>query len=94
VVGNFDDYGEALKALSDVTAFFQNRSTFEVSGGNGTSRVIFDLFSMTFEQQNHLWAALGAKYMPSIVYKAGIIDVQDVRVEAEVAPVEEILAES
>ena len=94
LIGNLDNYNEALKALSDGIAFFQNNHTFEVSGtnGNGASRVIFDLYSMTFEQQNHLWAALGAKYMPSVLYKAGIVDIRDTQVEAEVAPVVEIAA--
>jgi hypothetical protein len=32
--------------------------------------------------------------MPSVVYKAGIVDIRDARVEAEVRPVEEIVAES
>lgn len=94
-VANLDDYGEALKALSHVIAFFQNRYAFEVSGnGDGSSRVIFDLYSMTFEQQNHLWAALGAKYMPSVMYKASILDIRDTQVEAEVPPVEEIVTEA
>lgn len=93
-VANLDDYGEALKALSLVVSFFQNRYTFEVAGnGNGASRVIFELHSMTFEQQNHLWAALGAKYMPSVLYKAAILDISDTQVEAEVPPVQEISTE-
>lgn len=91
-VGNLDDYGEALKAISLVIAFFQNHFTFVVSGnGDGTSRVIFELYSMTFEQQNHLWASLGAKYMPSVMYKAAIVDISDLQVDGEVPPVEEIL---
>ena len=94
-VANLDDYDEALKALSHVIAFFQNRYTFEVTGnGDGSSRVVFELYSMTFEQQNHLWAALGAKYMPSVMYKAAILDIRDMQVEAEVPPVEEITTEA
>ena len=91
---NLDDYGEALKAVSLIVAFFQNRYAFDISGnGDGSSRVIFELYSMTFEQQNHLWAALGAKYSPSVMYKAAIVDIRDVRVDAEVPPVEEITTE-
>jgi hypothetical protein len=94
-VANMDVYAEALKMLSLVIAFFQNRYTFEISGnGDGSSKVIFQLSSMTFEQQNHLWASLGAKYMPSIMYKAAILDIHDTQVEAEVPPVKQIAAES
>lgn len=91
-VGNFDKYDEALKAISNAISFFQNRNVFIVSGNGAgdASRVVFELYSLTFEQQNHLWASLGAKYMPSVVYKAGIVDVRDTQVEAEVPPVEEI----
>jgi hypothetical protein len=91
-VANLDNYPEALKAISLVVAFFQNRYTFEVSGnGDGASRVIFELYSMTFEQQNHLWASLGAKYMPSVIYRAAILDIRDLQTQAAVPPVEEIV---
>jgi hypothetical protein len=95
-VGNLDKYDEALKAISNVIAFFQHRHVFVVSGNGGeeASRVVFELYSMTFEQQNHLWAAIGAKYMPSVVYKAGIVDIRDTQVEAEVPVVEEIVTEA
>jgi hypothetical protein len=93
-VANLDAYDEALKALSLVVAFFQNRYTFDVSGnGDGASRVVFELYSMTFEQQNHLWASLGAKFMPSVVYKASILDIADVQAAALVPPVQEISTE-
>jgi hypothetical protein len=93
-VANMVKYPEALKTISLVIAFFQNRYTFDVSrNGDGSSKVIFELYSMTFEQQNHLWAALGAKYMPSVLYKAAILDISDTRVDAEVPPVEEISTE-
>lgn len=95
-VGNFDRYDEALKAISHVIGFFQHRIVFVVSGNGAdeSSRVVYELYSLTFEQQNHLWAALGAKYMPSVIYKAGIVDIRDTQVEAEVPPVEEIATEA
>ena len=46
---------------------------------------------MTFEQQNHLWGALGAKYMPSVMYRLALVAVRDEQIEAEVLPVQEIL---
>jgi len=91
---NLEKYDEALKAISGVIGFFQHRVAFSLPG-NGTtegSRVVFELHSLTFEHQNHLWASLGAKYMPSVMYKAGIVDIRDGQPLAEVAPVEEIAA--
>ena len=94
-VGNFGKYGEALKAVSLVISFFQHRHAFDyatVPGLQGRKgRIALELFSATFEQQNHLWGTLGAKYMPSVLYKIGMVDIRDEVVEGEVAPLEQIL---
>lgn len=93
-VANFADYEEAMKALGQVMGFFHNRPSFHfasIPGLTGSSgRMTFELHSMSFEQINHLWGALGSKYMPSVLYKAGLVDVRDRQVEAERAPVTEI----
>ncbi len=95
VAANLGDYGEALKMLSYVIAFFQQTGGFELVAADGErARVQLELLSTTFEQQNHLWASLGAKYAPSALYKVGILDIRDAQVEAEVPPVEEIRAEA
>jgi len=93
-IANYSVYGESLKAISRVIAFFQHRNSFDILSGAAASdkksHISFELFSQTFEQQNHIWGTLGGKYIPSIMYKAGILDIQDEQVKAEVAPVEEI----
>jgi uncharacterized protein DUF4255 len=95
VVANISDYAEALKMLSFAISFFQQRGGVDVKTAEGErAKVQFELLSTTFEQQNHLWAALGAKYMPSVLYKAGILDIRDAQVESEVPPVEEIRTEA
>lgn len=92
-VANLNDYGEAVKALSQIIEFFQQRNAFEYASipslSHRNGRVVFDLFSTTFEDQNHLWGALGAKYMPSVMYKAGIVDIRDAQIEAEIPPLEQ-----
>lgn len=94
-IANSNDYQESLKAISRVIAFFQHRNSFEIEAdvatSNKKSRLIFELFSLSFEQQNHVWGMFGGKYIPSVMYKVGILDIQDERVEGEVAPVEEII---
>ncbi len=93
-VANLSDYSEALKSLAHVISFFQLRNAFDYSEmpklGDREGRITFDLYSLTFEQQNHLWGALGAKYMPSVMYKAGIVDIRDEQIVAEVPPVKDI----
>ena len=38
-----------------------------------------------------MWGALGAKYMPSVMYRLAIVTVRDEQIEAEVPAVEEIV---
>ena len=94
-VANFDAYDEALKSLAQVIAFFQHRHVFDFSQipdlSDRAGKMTFELFTPTFEQQNHLWGALGAKYMPSVAYKVGIFDIRDEQISEEVPGVEEIL---
>ena len=93
-IANLGDYSEAMKAVGQLMSFFQHRPFFDLPAlselADNGGRLNFELESMTFEQINHLWGALGAKYMPSVLYKAGILDVRDRQLQAEVAPVEEI----
>lgn len=93
-IANYGVYGESLKAISRVIAFFQHRNSFDIlpnaAATDKKAHISFELFPLSFEQQNHIWGTLGGKYIPSIMYKAGILDIQDEQVEAETAPVEEI----
>ena len=94
-IANLADYGEALKAVGHVISFFQHRKSIDYSSVPGLvnqeGRLAFELHSISFEQQNHLWGALGAKYMPSVMYRLAIVTVRDEQIEAEVQPVEEIV---
>jgi hypothetical protein len=93
-IANITDYDESLKALEYVISFFQTRHVFNYSNipalADQQGRMVFELHSMTFEQQNHLWGALGSKYQPSAMYKVGIVGIRDRQLEAEVRPVEQI----
>ena len=94
-IANFSDYDEAMKAIAQVMSFFQHRPTFPYASIPALAalegRLSVELTSMSLEQVNHLWGALGSKYMPSVLYKVGLFDLRDRQVEAEVAPIEEIM---
>lgn len=90
---NFTDHAEALKAVDEVVSFFQNTPFVDyadVEGVEESGRMVFELVTLTFEQVNHLWGALGAKYAPSVLYKARLAAVDDARPEAPGPPVTEI----
>ncbi len=77
----FDQYDTGLKYLSAVIRFFQGKNVFTPQNTPALDpvieKLIVDLHTLNFEQQNHLWGALGAKYMPSVLYKVRLIAIQE-----------------
>lgn len=71
------DYAGALERLSEAITFFQGTSFFEKAWfpalGPEIEQLSVELYSLTLEQQNQLWASLGAKYLPSVVYKVRLL---------------------
>jgi hypothetical protein len=72
-----DNYGIALSRLSLVLEYFQAYSFFEDVGINGSpkkiEKMMVDLYTLSFEQQNQIWTSIGSKYMPSVVYKIRLV---------------------
>lgn len=78
-----DDYATALDKISEVIAFLQHKYVFTPENAavtnfpiDRTEKIILDLFTMNFEQINHLWGILGGKYIPSVLYKMRLLPVQ------------------
>ena len=67
------NYPEALKFLSYTIAFLQQKNVFTKSNtpalDEGIDKLVFELENMSTEKQSNLWTTLGAKYMPSVLYK-------------------------
>src|ERR1051325_1273607 len=104
-VAHNKSYTAALRGLSDVLGFFQASPVFDatrypalnasVTNADETpwrliSRLSFSLCSMTFEQQNNLWAMLGSKYMPSVVYRMKMLTVFETRGQEKVPAITEL----
>jgi hypothetical protein len=78
VTGDLSAYEASLKLLNEVVLFFQFRNVFKANDhamlyNGGLDRLIVDPVSLTFEQLNHLWATMGAKYLPSLLYKCRML---------------------
>jgi Pvc16 N-terminal domain len=78
---NSNNYENALIYLSDIISFFQREKVFTPTThpeleGKGIEKLVFDLYTLSFEQMNHLWAVLGGKYIPSVLYKVRLIQIQ------------------
>lgn len=97
------DYDTALIRLSSVVRFFQSRKSFDINSTQPLPGrldfenpedvdlyITLDLYSMTFEQVNHLWGSLGGKQMPFVMYKLRLVKLQDHKVFKERPLIEEI----
>lgn len=76
-----EDYETALTKISRIIGTFQSKFVFtpdtaEVPFPGEIEKIILDLFSINFEQSNHMWGILGGKYIPSVLYKARLIAIQ------------------
>jgi hypothetical protein len=74
---NFKFYAEALKHLSLVIQFFQANQSINYTDENGDiHKLSFAIHNIGFENLHNLWTVLGGHSMPSILYKARLLYVQ------------------
>ena len=78
---NKPEYDDCLQWLGHIMQFFQHQNVFTpITHPNldpKIPKVVVDLFSLNFEQVNHLWSTLGGKYMPSVLYKIRQVSVDE-----------------
>ena len=99
-------YDTALSRLSKVIEFFQQRKSFDIhtaqplpgfldpnSMEDADLSITLDLFTLSFEQVNHLWGSLGGKQMPFVLYKLRLVKIFDNRIIKEVPLIQEIQSE-
>jgi len=78
------DYIEGLKQLSYIISFFQATNVFTEDNyplmaemDPNMKKLVVELYSYTFEQMYNFWSVLGAKYLPSILYKIRLLTFQE-----------------
>ncbi|WP_158800362.1 DUF4255 domain-containing protein [Pedobacter sp. L105] len=71
------NYGEALRFLSFVIGFLQEKNVFDHTNtprlDDSIDKLVFELESFEPERLSNIWSTLGAKYMPSVFYKVRMI---------------------
>ncbi len=87
-----DAYEFALHRLSLAIQFFQTKRSFTVKNSPFTSisndlnvtqeikdelRLNVELYTLSFEQINHLWGSLGGKQVPFALYKVRLVKIQE-----------------
>jgi hypothetical protein len=98
-----DDYEIALHRLSLIVQFFQSKKVFTLKSAPQSKfsdsahadelRLLPELYTLTFEQINHLWGSLGGKQVPFAMYKVRLIKIQG-QISTEAPLIEEIQEKS
>ena len=91
----FNNYSESLKHLSYVLACLQTKPVFDLTNTPGmadvdTAQLVFELNTLGLEQQHYIWAMIGLRYLPSIVYRVRMLVVFEQDVVSKVANIKEI----
>lgn len=88
------DYNEALKMTSLVISFFQKKNRFTPADTPDLEPTLkgitMEMVTLNMEQHNHLWASLGAKYIPSVLYKMRLVSIAEDEIEGTGEPITEI----
>lgn len=82
---NFKLYDQALKYLSHIIVYFQAHRVFTPdqypslvnSDGNNIERLVVELQRLNYDQLNQIWAYIGGKQLPSVIYKIKLVSLQD-----------------
>jgi hypothetical protein len=78
---NFKLYEVALKYLSHLLTFFQSHPMFTPTEypalDQRIEKLIMELQSPSFEQLNQIWAFIGGKQLPSVLYKLRMVALQE-----------------
>lgn len=92
-----DDYLEGLKQLSFAIAFFQSKNVFTPENSPALTgfddklkKIVVELYSYSFEQLYNFWSVVGAKYLPSVLYKIKTLTIQEYAIQESGEPIEQI----
>ena len=99
VVATHANYSNALLVLSRAVKFFQFSNVFDQNSVSPDSltknaptnpldqletfKLIFDIYSPTLEEVNHLWGTLGGKQYPFVLYTLRLLEMQFKAIQAE-----------
>lgn len=91
VSSNHDNYLESFKRLSAVISAFQARPYFSSNDAPNMpaplTKITLEIFNVPITELSHIWSGIGAKYVPSILYKLRMIAVQENQLLKEVPTV-------
>lgn len=109
MVATHVNYTNALSVLSRAIRFFQFKNIFTQDDVDPSSltanaptnqldqlqsfKLIFDLYSPTLEEVNHLWGTLGGKQYPFVLYVLRMLDLKFRAVQSEAGLITEVVTD-
>jgi hypothetical protein len=91
------EYKEGLKQLSYVIQFFQEKNVFTNANSPLLAliepliqKLVVELYSYSFEQLYNFWSVIGAKYLPSILYRVRLITYQGKMVTSQLPSIGDV----
>ena len=80
---NYDskNYTEALKMISTLIGVFQANPYMSKENDPDMPAPVdllrFEIFNQPIQELSHIWSGIGAKYVPSIIYKMRMLTIQE-----------------
>jgi len=87
---NYDskNYPEALKMISTLIGVFQANPYLNPENDPDMPSSIdllrFEIFNIPIKELSHIWSGIGAKYVPSIIYKVRMLTIQEDQITDEI----------
>lgn len=78
-----EDYESALRFISQLVTIFQGKYVFEETDfttaekAAGLEKIVLELHSPNFDQNNQIWQTMGSKMVPFAIYKVRIVVMLD-----------------
>ncbi len=86
-VARFKDYAESWRHLSQIIRFFQRHRVLDHRSApalvEGIDKLIVELVTLPFAEQNEIWSALRTAYQPSVLYRVRLVVFADETAVAE-----------
>jgi hypothetical protein len=85
------DYGDSLHYLSAAVGYFQSKPNFDRANtpalDAGIEKLVLELSTQSFEEQNNLWGTLAVRYLPSVLYRVRLVAIQESAAARIVQPI-------
>ena len=85
---------DALNYITYVIQYFQKKPLFTQQNSPGlpsqTEKLEFNLEQQNFHDKSHMWGMLGAKYMPSVLYKMRMLSIDLEEARDFIPPITEV----